>query len=102
MRPPSNRTESANRHDFGARPPISIYGRRLVAQARRMGVHPNTLYRMMRRGLPATLVGGCWYIRDEDVDEYFAARSAERLGKPKLIDSKAHNAASAALDEAGW
>ena len=102
MRPPSDRTESANRHDFGARPQISIYGRRVVAQARRMGVHPNTLYRMMRRGLLSTLVGGCWYIRDDDLDAYLVARTAERLGRPAPIDKKSHDTADAALSTEGW
>jgi hypothetical protein len=88
--------------DSTASPQLSVYGRRVVDQARRINSHPNTLYRLMRRGLPATLVGGCWYIRDEDLDQYFAARSAERLGKPTPFDTKAHDDADRALNEAGW
>lgn len=83
---------------------ISVYGRRVVEQARRLNKHPNTLYRLIRQDLPATLVGNTWYIRDEDLDSYFAKRSAARLGKsaPAEVSSKSHDEADAALTAAGW
>ncbi len=85
-------------------PPVSVYGRRVTEQARRAGKHINTFYRLIRRGLPATLVGNVWYIRDEDLDRYFAERTAARLGKtaPTPPPSKSHDLADAALEAAGW
>jgi hypothetical protein len=52
--------------------------------------------------LVATLVGAVWYVRDEDLDNHFAAHTAVRLGKPKPIDVKAHDEADRALTEADW
>jgi hypothetical protein len=84
-------------------PQTSIYGRRVVEQARRIGRHPATIIRQIRKhGLRATLVGGVWYVRDEDLYNHFATLTAERLGKPKPIDQKAHDAADRALTEGGW
>ena len=78
---------------------ISIFGRRIAVQARRIGKSPATLYRMIRRcGLPATLVGGTWFIKDEDVDKFFRERTAARLGKPvPAASSKAFDDADRAL-----
>jgi excisionase family DNA binding protein len=91
------------------KPPISdsaepsIYGRPVNHHARRLGCSPATLYRQIRkRGLPATLVGGSWFIRDEDLHRFFAARTAARLKKPAPIDQKAHDAADRALTTEGW
>jgi excisionase family DNA binding protein len=51
---------------------LSEYGRRLAQQARRIGKSPATLYRMIHQhGLPAMLVGGTWFIKDEDADIFF-------------------------------
>jgi hypothetical protein len=61
------------------------------------------MYRLIHRhGLPATFVSGTWHIKDEDIDRYFAERTAARLNKPTPVDSKAHDAADAALSAAGW
>jgi excisionase family DNA binding protein len=82
---------------------LSEYGRRLAQQARRIGKSPSMLYRMIHQhGLPAMLVGGTWFIKDEDVDKFFRERTAARLGKPAPIDSKAHDATDRALTAAGW
>jgi hypothetical protein len=82
--------------------PTSPYGRRVVEQARRIGRHPNSIHRFIRRGLNATLVGGVWHVRDEDLDRFFAERTAARLNKPVPVDTRAHAAADRALSEAGW
>src|SRR5690349_17566021 len=73
-----------------AEQPTSILGRRLVEQARRLGVHPNTLIRHVRKGKKlsdgrvvrprATVAPGGYYLRDEDLDEFFATLTADRLG----------------------
>jgi excisionase family DNA binding protein len=82
---------------------LTEYGRRLTEQARRLSVHPNTLHRWVRHhGLKATFLGGCWYIRDSDLDVFFAERTARRLKKPVPIDSRAHDAADRALTTEGW
>jgi hypothetical protein len=84
-------------------PPVSIYGRRVIDQARRIGTHPNTIYRQIHKhGLVATLVGAVWYVRDADLEDHFAARTAARLKKPAPIDQKAHDVADRALTEGGW
>jgi len=83
--------------------PASEYGRRLAAAARRAGKSPATMYRLIHRhGMPATFVSGTWFIKDEDLDRFFRERTAARLGKPAPIDNKSHDAADAALTEAGW
>jgi hypothetical protein len=83
--------------------PPTVYGRRVTEQARRLGIHPATIYRQIRKyGLVATVVGGVWYVRDEDLQDHFAARTAARLKKPAPIDQKAHDAADRALTEGGW
>jgi hypothetical protein len=84
---------------------LSAYGRRLVEQARRLNISPGTFRRWMKVGLKATLVGGHWYVRDEDLDEFFAARTAARLGQPAPQTSpasKSHAEADAKLAAAGW
>jgi excisionase family DNA binding protein len=82
---------------------LTEYGRRLTEQARRLDVHPNTIQRWIRRhGLVATFVGGVWHVRDEDLDRFFAERTAARLNKPVPVDTRAHAAADRALSEAGW
>jgi hypothetical protein len=81
----------------------SVYGRRVVEQARRIGRHPAMIIRQIRKhGLRATLVGGVWYVRDEDLDDHFAAQTAARLKKPELINKKAHDDSDRALTQAGW
>jgi excisionase family DNA binding protein len=82
---------------------LTTYGRRIVEQARRLRVHPNTIQRWIRHhGLVATFVGGCWHVRDSDLDVFFTERTARRLKKPVPIDSRAHDAADRALTEGGW
>jgi hypothetical protein len=82
---------------------LSEYGRRLAQQSRRIGKSPATLYRLIHHhGLPAMLVGNCWFIRDEDIDNFVRERTAARLGKPAPVDERAHEAADRALREAGW
>jgi excisionase family DNA binding protein len=85
-------------------PPTSTeYGRTLGQQARRLGISPATVYRMIRyRDLPATLVSGRWFVRDQDIDQYCRECTAARRKKPAPIDLKAHDAADVALTEAGW
>src|SRR5206468_3939630 len=85
------------------KPPPSVYGRRIIDQSRRLDVHINTIYRMIRDGLKATRVGGAWFVRDEDLDSYFAAKTAARLGSAAppahTLDapSKSHSAADQEL-----
>jgi hypothetical protein len=82
---------------------LSEYGRRLVEQARRIGKSPAFLYRQIHQhGLPAMLVGGTWFIKDEDIDIFFRDRTAARLNKPAPVDPGAHEAADRSLTEAGW
>ena len=82
---------------------LSVYGRRVVEQARRIGKSPATLYRLIHQhGLPATLVGSAWHVKDEDINKFFAERTAQRLSKPAPVDPGSHNDADRALDEAGW
>jgi hypothetical protein len=84
-------------------PSTSAYGRRIGEQARRIGRPPSILYRLIRKqGLPATLIGGCWHIKDDDLDNFFREKTAKRLKKPVPIDQKAHDAADRALSEGGW
>jgi hypothetical protein len=81
----------------------SEYGRRVAQQARRIGKSPAALYRLIHQhGLPAMLVGNCWFIRDEDIDNFVHERTAARLGKPAPVDERAHEAADQSLTEAGW
>jgi hypothetical protein len=98
--------------------PPSILGRRLVEQARRLGVHPNTLIRHVRKGKRlsdgtvvrprATVAPGGYYLHDADLDEFFAILTRDKLGDPtptvrsKIAGSKAHEDADAALAAAGW
>jgi hypothetical protein len=84
---------------------LTDYGRRAVEQARRLNVHPNTVYRWLRRGLVGTLRGAVWYVRDEDIEEFFAAKTAARLGQnapTSAAASASHEAADRALERAGW
>jgi excisionase family DNA binding protein len=82
---------------------LSTYGRRIVEQARRIGKSPAFLYRWIHNGgLPASLVGNTWYVKDEDIDMFVHQRTAARLGKPAPVAKKSHDAADAALDAAGW
>jgi hypothetical protein len=92
------------------------YGRRLVEQARRLDTHPNTLIRHVRSGvrlrdgsrlrLRATVTPGGYRIADSDVDLFYTALTADRLGASQPAvpppSSKAHQAADAALAAACW
>ena len=82
---------------------LSVYGRRVVEQARRIGKSPAMLYRLIHQhGLPATLVGSAWHVKDEDIDMFFRERTAQRLKKPAPVDPGSHDAADAALTKEGW
>jgi hypothetical protein len=99
-------------------PPASILGRRLVEQARRLGIHPNTLIRHIRKGKKlsdgsivrprATVTPGGFYLRDEDLDQFFAILTRDKNGEsasvlPSLAAAdNSHQVADAALAAAGW
>lgn len=97
--------------------PAPAYGRRLVEQARRLDTHPNSITRHIRNGvllrdgsrlrLRATVTPGGYRITDADVDAFYEALTADRLGESapaSCADSpnKSHRAAAAALEASGW
>jgi hypothetical protein len=97
--------------------PPQPFGRKLVEQARRLETHPNTLIRWIKSGvklrdgsrlqLRATLTPGGWRLTDSDINMFYSALTADRLGQAAStsIDgarSRRAEAAAAQLEAAGW
>jgi hypothetical protein len=104
----------------GASPASSCYGRRVVEQARRLGISPATIVRHIRRGkrlsdgrvvrIAATVTPGGYRVRDEDVDRFYEAITSDRLGtaasqEPRLARRPPRRAGDDVDDELarqGW
>jgi hypothetical protein len=111
-RPPTDRQLRAP--DLAGKP-LAERGRRrlrVVDVARQLDRHPNSVNRWILKGaalrdgsrhrLVALRTPGGWLVEQRDLDSFLDRLTSDALGNPAPVDSRAHDAASAALDEAGW
>lgn len=101
-------------------PPATAYGRPLIQVAREIGKHIATLHRWRMQGVcdatgirhrpRMTRVGGQWYMRDEELTEFFAALAGDGptpAGQPDSLPARSRSAEQSAeraareLDAAG-
>jgi hypothetical protein len=85
---------------------------RVVDVARQLGRKPATPNRWILKGttlrdgtrlrLAATRTPGGWLIEQADLDGFLARLTADALGQPASVDTRAHDAADAILEKEGW